>query len=343
MLAYVVESTTSEKPTGLQTIDVPTAGPGEARIRVLRAGVCNTDMEILEGYMGFVGVLGHEFVGVVEALGSEEGEELLGKRVVGDINLACRDFEGCSTCARRDATARNHCPTRTVLGILNKDGTYAEHLTLPVANLHVVPDAVSSAAALFVEPLAAACRVVEQGLVAADSRVAVIGDGKLGLLVAEVLGRQGLAQRPTLFYRHEWKAKLVEDVMETQPSPPDERFARSFDVVVDATGSPSGLEAARTLVVPCGTIVLKSTCAAGAGFNAAPFVIDELRIVGSRCGPFDMAIALLSDDAAGSTPRLDVEKYITNTFPLKQADDALAAARAKSSMKVQIICSAEDQ
>ena len=348
MLAYVVCSD-SEKPTGLQTVAVPTAGPKEALVRVLRAGVCNTDLEICKGYMGFQGVLGHEFVGVVEALGAECADDgadtvrdLIGKRVVGDINVACRDFEGCATCARRDATARNHCPTRTVLGILNKDGTYAEYLTLPTANLHVVPDAMTSATALFVEPLAAACRVVEQGLVAHGDRVAIIGDGKLGLLVAEVMGRQRLAARPVLFYRHAWKAKFVEDVVDTHLSPPGQRFFRSFDVVVDATGSPSGLEAARTLVVPTGTIVLKSTCAAGAGFNAAPFVIDELRIVGSRCGPFDAALALLSEDGtANSVPRLDVEKYVTNTFPLKQADEALAAAQAKDTMKVQIICAEE--
>ena len=181
-------------------------------------------------------------------------------------------------------------------------------------------------------------------MVAEGSRVAIIGDGKLGLLVAEVMGRQRLAARPVLFYRHAWKAKLVDNVVDTHLSPPEQRFVRSFDVVVDATGSPSGLEAARSLVVPTGTIVLKSTCAAGAGFNAAPFVIDELRIVGSRCGPFDAALALLSDDGttgAVPVPRLDVEKYVTNTFPLKQADEALAAAKAKDTMKVQIICTEE--
>lgn len=366
MLAFCVN-----KQGGGQVKTVPkptTIPPNFALIRVLRAGVCNTDLEILQGYMGFEGVLGHEFVGIVEQVndGSNRStvtgtdSEWVGKRVCGDINVGCHQQE-CFVCqgALDDdccQMSRNHCPKRTVLGILNHHGTMAEYLTLPITNLHVVPDDMSDQVAVFAEPLAAACRIVEQQLISYDTttrvdKVAILGDGKLGLMIAEVLGREHVKhfgqqnsqyQPPILFGKHQHKLDLVADsgvavmfVSECQDSTaftgvaPD--YAAKFDVVCDATGSPAGLSLAAGLCRPMGTLVLKSTCAAGEKFNAAPFVIDELKVVGSRCGPIDRALKLL--------PQLQVTKYITKTFPLAQADEAIQCAAEKSTMKVQVICS----
>jgi threonine dehydrogenase-like Zn-dependent dehydrogenase len=337
--------------------------------------VCNTDLEILQGYMGFHGVLGHEFVGIVEDIGGfiEQGHhsEWIGKRVCGDINVGCNDCDICRGSLDEQCCqmSRNHCPNRTVLGILNRNGTMAEYLTLPVRNLHVVPEDVSDEEAVFAEPLAAACRIVEQGLISYDPKrpdaVAILGDGKLGLMIAEVLGREhsrhGIIStgKPVLFGKHQHKLDLVKDsgvdgrlVSECQ----DENafngvaaeYSAKYDVVVDATGSPAGLSLAAGLCRPMGTLVLKSTCAAGEKFNAAPFVIDELKVVGSRCGPIDKALELLdlrdegNNDASNdktSGVNLRVTKYITKTFPLSKANEAIKCAAEKSTMKVQIICS----
>jgi len=323
----------------LQAIPVPTPKEGEAVVRVLIAGVCNTDLEIMKGYMGFAGVVGHEFVGVCES--APPGHEaLVGKRVVGDINLVCGDAVGCFTCGCGFARARNHCPKRTVLGIVAKDGTYQERLTLPVANLHLVPDGVSTENAAFAEPLAAAFRIVEQQLVGPADSVAVVGDGKLGILIAEVLGRYLAKQGTTkllLIGRHPEKMNLVSAAAAIETAPADSVLPAklaSFDVVVDATGSPAGLDLARQLCRPLGTLVLKSTCAAGADFNTAPFVVDELRVVGSRCGPFAPALELL---ASG----LDLAPLISATFPLDQVDAAVAMAGTKGTMKVQLRVSAD--
>ena len=264
-------------------------------------------------------------------------EHLVGKRVVGEINLVCGDAIGCSTCACGGDRARNHCPVRTVLGILGKDGTYCERLTLPAANLHVVPDGVSTENAAFAEPLAAAFRITEQKLVQPGNAVAIVGDGKLGLLIAEVLGRHaagfgGGTPQPVLFGRHPEKMNLLSKAAGIQKSDAFSALpthAGSFDVVVDATGSPAGLDLARALCRPLGTLVLKSTCAAGADFNTAPFVVDELRIMGSRCGPFEPALALLADG-------LDLTPLITATYPLSETEAAVAKAGTKGTMKVQL-------
>lgn len=352
--------------------------PGFALIRVLRAGVCNTDLEILQGYMGFTGVLGHEFVGIVEEVNSTDAalqKKWTGQRVCGDINVGCSSCHVCTDANGWDAAcpnmSRNHCPTRSVLGILNRNGTMAEYLTLPLTNLHRVPDHVSDQVAVFAEPLAAACRIPEQGLVrytataAETDRVAILGDGKLGLMIAEVMGRQYLShytrnshtRRPVLFGKHEHKLALVKDagvvgklVEECKDASTFSgvavAHAAQYDVVIDATGSPAGLTLAAGLCRPMGTLVLKSTCAAGEQFNAAPFVIDELRVVGSRCGPIDEALRLLAimdgDTDNGEIP-LGVEKYITESFPLAQAAEAIACAAEKSTMKVQIVCSNESE
>jgi threonine dehydrogenase-like Zn-dependent dehydrogenase len=258
--------------------------------------------------MGFHGVLGHEFVGVVEDIGGRGNQSLkvewVGKRVCGDINVGCGS-DSCAVCQKKldekcCQMSRNHCPNRTVLGILNRNGTMAEYLTLPVRNLHLVPDDVSDEEAVFAEPLAAACRIVEQNLVAYDPKrpdaIAILGDGKLGLMIAEVLGREHARHgfttgKPVLFGKHQQKLDLVKEsgvdgrmVSESQDEKAfngvAEEHAAKYDVVVEATGSPAGLSLAAGLCRPMGTLVLKSTCAAGEQFNAAPFVIDELKVVG---------------------------------------------------------------
>ncbi|KAL3766575.1 hypothetical protein ACHAW5_003878 [Stephanodiscus triporus] len=329
-LGFVVSGDKAE----LRRVPVPVPAEDECVVRVLIANICNTDLEIMKGYMGFAGVVGHEFVGIVEA--APVGHEaLVGRRVVGDINLACGDVGRCQTCACGADRARNHCPARTVLGILNKDGTYQERITLPARNLHVVPDNVSSENAAFVEPLAAAFRIVEQGLVSPTDRVAIVGDGKLGILIAEVLGRAQAAAggpRVVVVGRHPEKMALISsaaavDAVASHGALPSR--AAAFDVVVDATGSPAGLDLSRSLCRPLGTLVLKSTCAAGSDFNTAPFVVDEIRMVGSRCGPFPPALDLL---ASG----LDLTPLITATFPLVEANAAVAMAAARGTVKVQI-------
>ena len=384
MLAFQVSGTEGS----IQRVPIPTPSGGFALIKVLRAGVCNTDLEILQGYMGFSGTLGHEFVGRVVEVNTEDDavqSKWTNQRVCGDINVGCHDCAVCSNARGLDDRAgccqmsRNHCPNRTVLGILNRDGTMAEYLTLPVSNLHRVPDDMSDEVAVFSEPLAAACRIVEQGLVNYEGerpdRVAMLGDGKLGLMIAEVLGREHMVRlgsgvdappRPVLFGKHRSKLDHVRDAgvdcRFVDEAKDDAAFngvaaehAGKYDVVVDATGSPAGLSLAAGLCRPMGTLVLKSTCAAGEKFNAAPFVIDELHVVGSRCGPIDKALELLAiddqdkdGDAATTSTNgsnivvpLRVSKYVTKTFPLKDAAEAIKCASEKTTMKVQIICSEE--
>jgi alcohol dehydrogenase len=339
-------------------------GPGFCRIRVLRAGVCNTDLEILEGYMGFAGVPGHEFVGVVQAVHDDSDRHWIGRRVCGDINVGCGECDVCRDARNLDSycsrMSRNHCPNRTVLGILNRNGAMAEYLTLPVRNLHAVPEGVPDEVAVFAEPLAAACRIAEQGIVSYGperfDRVAILGDGKLGLMIAEVLGREhancdvnNRHSKPVLVGKHAHKLELVadsgvvgmllsdclEDGGQWKPE-----LRGKFDVVVDATGRPAGFRLAGQLCRPMGTIVLKSTCAASDHrFNAAPLVIDELKVAGSRCGPIDQALRLLSESNGGGGNGLRVTKYITRTFPLARAVEAVQCAAEKSTMKVQIVCS----
>ncbi|MDA1140853.1 MAG: alcohol dehydrogenase catalytic domain-containing protein [Planctomycetota bacterium] len=298
---------------------VPVPESGEALIQVSRAGICNTDIEITKGYMGFRGVLGHEFVGHVE---HSEDRSLIGKRVAGEINFSCGR---CQTCR---AQMRNHCPHRTVMGILNKDGAFAEYVTIPIENLHLIPESLDDVAAVFIEPLAAACRIKEQLRFVSEERVAIIGDGKLGLLIAEVLGRH--LPNVRLFGKHDEKMQLVSSVVETlsiNTSP-----SRAFDVVVDASGHPDGLKDAMRMVRPMGTIILKSTCASDADFRPSPIVIDELTLVGSRCGPFDKAIEFMQSHD------LRLGKYITATYPLAEAEEALRKAREGGVLKVQLVC-----
>ena len=281
--------------------DVPLPRPrrGFARVRVLLSGICNTDLELVRGYHAFSGILGHEFVGVVEG---PAGSPLLGRRVVGEINIACGR---CSWCA--DGLGR-HCPRRTVLGIRGHPGAHAERLTLPEANLHPVPDPVPDEVAVFAEPLAAACEVLEQVEVRPGTRAAVLGAGKLGTLVALVLRAAGADV--TLIGRG------------------DELRRRGFDLVVEATGSPAGMPRAIALVRPRGTIVWKSTHHAPARFDAAPLVVNEVTVVGSRCGPFGPALALL---ASG---RVDPAPLVSAVMPLAKGVEALRLAARPGVRKV---------
>lgn len=292
----------------------PRLVPGEALIRPHLAGICNTDLEITRGYMGFRGVLGHEFVGTVVACADATW---VGRRVVGEINAACL---ACSTCLRGDPT---HCPNRTTLGIDRRDGAMAELLALPIHCLHAVPDAVCDEAAVFVEPLAAALEILEQCHLRPGERVAVVGDGKLGALIVQVLRLTGCElvlvgrhpERWALFRRQGVRCMRAEELDGLQ-----------FDLVVDATGQPAGLATARALVRPRGRLVLKSTFYAPSELNLTMLVVDEVTLVGSRCGPFAPALRLL-------------ERGLIETAPLIAAhyalDDGVAAfAAASGTMKI---------
>jgi len=297
----------------------PQAGPGDALIRTRVAGICNTDLEIIRGYMNHRGVLGHEFVGVVESAGDDA---LVGRRVVGEINLPCGS---CDTC--RDGLG-SHCPNRTVLGIDGHPGAFAEFLTLPAANLHVVPDDVTDDEAVFVEPLAAACEITTQIDVAPDASVCVLGDGKLGLLVTQVM--DPLAGELTLVGRSLDKIHRVGPVRVQRCLVEEFDRAPRFDVVIDCTGSPEGFTTAMRVVRPRGTIVLKTTAAAAAPVNLAPIVVNEITVVGSRCGPFDEALRLLE------AHRVDVTPLISARFDIEDALDAFDAAVEPGTLKVLI-------
>jgi threonine dehydrogenase-like Zn-dependent dehydrogenase len=310
---------------GLAEVSRPDPPAGEALVRVRLAGICHTDQELARGYMGFAGTPGHEFVGEIEALGAGADAVGLavGQRVVGEINAACGD------CARCRAGLDRHCATRTVLGILGRDGTFAEYLTLPAVNLHPVPAAVDDEAAVFVEPLAAALEILEQLAVRPTDRVVVLGDGKLGQLVARALAPT--AGDLTVVGHHAGKRALLAAVgIATASEPPAERA----DIVVDCTGRAAGFAEAMRLVRPRGTLVLKSTIAdarRGDGappLNLAPLVIDEITVVGSRCGPFEPALRAL---AAG---RVAVEPLISAEYPLADGVAAFERAAAPGVLKV---------
>jgi threonine dehydrogenase-like Zn-dependent dehydrogenase len=296
----------------------PSAGPGEAVVRVRLAGVCSTDLQILAGYMGFIGVPGHEFVGEVV----DGPSHLAGRRVVGEINYACRR---CPTCRRG---LGRHCPHRTVMGILGADGAFAEYLAVPVTNLHLVPDLVPDEAAVFTEPLAAAFSVLEQVTLGPVDDVTVLGDGKLGLLLAQVLAGTGASV--TLVGKHAENLALVTGsgvatVLLGAWSP-----AGTADCVVEATGSAAGLALAAAAVRPRGTLVLKSTVAAEHRLSLAPLVINEITVVGSRCGLFPPALQALADQAVDVTPLIDA------MFPLAGGVDALGHAARPGVRKVLI-------
>lgn len=306
----------------LRECAAPVAGAGEALVRVRMAGICNTDLEIAKGYMGFRGVLGHELCGEVVA---HPDRAAVGQRVAGEINLACG---ACSMCARG---LGRHCPTRSVLGILGKDGCFAELVTLPVVNLHPLPPALPDELACFVEPAAAAFEIAEQVDLSAHAHAVVLGDGKLGLLVAQVLAAAGC--EPIVVGHHARKLALARSLGICTRSL-DELPAKQCDLVVEATGSPEGMRAAIALTRPRGTIVLKSTYHGVLALDAAPLVIDELTLVGSRCGPFAPAIAALVSGA------VDPRGLIDDVLPLARAEQALARAAEPGALKILLDCRA---
>ena len=286
-----------------------------ALVKVHLAGICATDLQIFQGYMGFRGVPGHEFVGSV----SEGAEAFRGKRVVGEINFGCGRCENCT----RDLS--RHCPNRSVMGILNADGAFAEYVAVPAANLHLVPDKVSDEEAVFTEPLAAAFEILEQVQLDPGDQVLVLGDGKLGILCAQILKLTGASV--TALGKHEEKLKLIKRagvrtilLADWQP--------RHFDVVVEATGAASGLELALGAVRPRGTLVLKSTIAGNHDVSLAPIVINEITVIGSRCGLFPPALEALEEKSVSVTP------LIEKVYSLNDGVEAVEHASRQGARKI---------
>ena len=294
----------------------PRRPEGYALIRLLRGGICNTDLELQRGYYGFSGTPGHEFVGeVVEA----DSTSLIGRRVVGEINLNCGHCEWCARGLGR------HCPRRTVLGIVKHPGAFREFLTLPERNLHIVPESISTDEAVFVEPLGAACEILDQVKIPKSESVAVLGDGKLGLLIAQVLAAHGAKVRH--FGRHKDKLLISEragvetEVLRTLPR-------AAFNYVVDATGSATGLQQAVAMTRPLGTLILKSTVHGLVPIDTAPVIVNELTLIGSRCGRFEPALKLLKSG------KVQVSGMIADRFPLAEAAKAFARAAERGVLKV---------
>lgn len=293
----------------------PDPPPGEALVRVIRAGVCRTDLELRRGYYPYEGVLGHEFVGVVEA-----GDDAwIGKRVVGEINAVCGS---CTACR---AGRRSHCLARTVLGIVGRDGAFASYITLPIENLHAVPDEMPDDVAVFTEPVAAAFRIPEQIPIAKETRIAVLGDGKLGLLIAQVLALS--SDCVTAFGRHARKLAILE-ARGIATANADDLEPGAYDVVVECTGSAAGFAAARVALRAGGTFVMKSTYAGSLELDASGFVVDEITVVGSRCGPFAPALEALR---AG---KVEVGALVDARYPLSRALEAFEHAERRGVLKI---------
>lgn len=306
----------------------PRLAPGWALIRVRLAGICNTDIEILRGYHDFHGTLGHEFVGEVVRVSNAKHKKWVGQRVVGEINIGCGGSGLRKLCAycRRGIPA--HCERRRVLGIIGQDGAFAEYLTLPVANLHSVHPGIPDNAVVFTEPLAAACEILEQVDVRAHSEACVLGDGKLAQLIARVLRTAGL--RVVMIGKHESKLAFAHlaGIATLRSGSRAARRADAFTLVVEATGSPSGFALAQRITAPRGTLVLKSTFHGAAPVETWPIVVKELTVIGSRCGPFPAALALLRSGRVNPRP------LISRVFELKDAAEAIRYAQEPGVMKV---------
>ncbi len=310
---------------------LPKPVEGEALIRVLQVGICNTDLEIIRGYMDFRGVPGHEFVGVVEEMYGKDTKNsyshLLHQRVVGDINAACYRPD-CSYCQRNMHT---HCPNRSTLGIVKRDGAFAEYLMLPVENLHLVPDNVSDEEAVFVEPLAANFEILEQVHIHPTESVLILGDGKMGQLAAQVLALTGC--NLLMVGKHQEKLALGEPYgISTHLLKDIEHHldGHRVDHVIECTGSAQGIELAMKLVRPRGTLHLKSTVADKSTLNLAPIVVDEIRVQGSRCGPFIPALRALQQK------RINVRPLISATYTLDEGLAAFEYAAQKGVLKVLV-------
>lgn len=310
MRAVVID----ERGLNVSERPMPVPKPGEVLVRVLKAGLCETDIQLVRGYMGFRGILGHEFVGIAES------GKFGGQRVVGEINCYCGDCELCR------CGLTSHCPHRTVLGILNHDGAFADYVAVPERNLHAVDDAITTEQAVFTEPLAAAFQILAQVPIQTHHRVIVLGDGRLGNLCAQVLSQTGC--RFTAVGKHPRKLALlsnlgIQTALITEIS--EQRFA---DIVVDCTGSATGFETALRLLKPRGTLVLKTTVAGTQQLSLAPIVIDEYTVVGSRCGPFDRALDALK------SKRIAVAPLIEATYSLNDAVKAFERATSTPTMKL---------
>ena len=301
----------------ISVLDYPIPRKGESLVKVRLAGICGTDLEMMRGYASYIGVLGHEFVGEVA---ESANKDLIGKRVVGEINA------GCGKCSMCKSGLERHCPQRTVLGIYKRDGAFAQYLSLPEKNLHAIPDSISDEQAVFVEPLAAAFEIEEQIKIAKDSSIAILGDGRLAQLIARVLRINHT--NITCFGKHQNKLQLLSRLgIKTSLGilPENEH---TFDVVVEATGSESGFLDTMRLAKPRGIVVLKSTIASKNRLDLTSAIVNEINFVGSRCGPFRPAIQAL---ATGS---ILVDDLIDSVFPLERLDDALDAARNPDRLKV---------
>jgi threonine dehydrogenase-like Zn-dependent dehydrogenase len=302
---------------GIENVSLPERPQVFALIRLLMGGICNTDLELQRGYYGFSGTPGHEFVGEVVACDSAA---LLGKRVVGEINLACTH---CLWCLRG---LGRHCPNRTVLGVVQHPGAFREFLTLPERNLHVVPDSIPTESAVFTEPLGAACEILDQVSIPAGGAVAVLGDGKLGLLISQMLSAHGC--RVHQFGRHKDKLAIAARAGVTVEIAGENLPEAEYEWVVDATGSASGLRTAVRMTQPRGTVILKSTIHGEVPVDTAPVIVNEITLVGSRCGRFEPALQLL---AAG---KVDVTSMISEEFSLANATEAFSRAALPGVMKV---------
>lgn len=292
----------------------------ETIVKVLRSGICNTDVELIKGYYPYTGILGHEFVGQVV----DTRSKLNGKIVVGEINCVCNQCRFC------ESNMKRHCANRTVMGIVNRPGTHTEYLTLPEENLLVVPESVSLQDACFVEPLAAALEIQEQITIEEKDKVAVIGDGKLGLLISKTVALTNC--NLTVFGHHEHKLSILrKDGIKTELTI-EKSQKGTFDIVIECTGSENAFEKAVEMLRPKGTLVMKSTHEGKTKINAAAIIVNELTLIGSRCGPFDKALDLL---ASG---KLDLRSLLQYEFPLSKAMEAFECAQKKGVLKVQLIC-----
>ncbi|MBE7706516.1 MAG: alcohol dehydrogenase [Cyanobacteria bacterium SIG30] len=307
----------------LVDIEKPVLKKGEALIKTSMVGICNTDFEITKGYMGYKGVLGHEFVGVVENVSDDEDKNLIGKRVVGEINLGCNNCQWCASGLQR------HCPNRQTLGIWNKDGCFSEYFTLPIKNLLEVPDNVSDSEAVMVEPIAAACEILEQLHIKPMDKVAILGDGKLGLCISLVLNAMNV--NLTHIGKHKDKLQISNNAGSKILNLEDTKNLNAcFDVVIEATGSVGGFEKSLSLVKPRGVLVLKSTIASNEGLNLAGVVVNEITVLGSRCGQFAPALKLLSEG------KIDVNPLISKIYNVDDAIEAFEENTKKETLKILI-------
>ena len=295
----------------------PRRPDGFAVIRLLAGGICNTDLELQRGYYGFRGTPGHEFVGEVVAA---DTPTWVGKRVVGEINLACGK---CDWCARG---LGRHCPSRTVLGIVKHPGAFREFLTLPETNLYEIPKNITTERAVFTEPVAAACEILDQVRIPKGARVGVLGDGKLGLLVAQVLQLNG--SEVVQIGKHREKLRIAEAVGVTGEIMREKMPVSEFDWVVDATGSPDGLRQAVAMTRPRGTLIMKSTVHGAVPMDTAPIIVNEITLIGSRCGRFEPALRLLENG------KIRVEEMISESYPLSEAPRAFERAAERGVLKV---------